>query len=168
MATQLVEKFPVRGTVRWLMRFPIWLYRAHLGWMLGNRFLMLTHVGRKSGLLRQVVVEVVCHDAHTNTYVVASGWGEKSDWFRNIQKAPDVNVHVRTRQFEARAIRLPEDEATQALCDYAQRHPFAFRELGKLMMGQRLSDSEEDCRRLAQSVPLIVLQPKVSVSGSPV
>ena len=129
---------------------------------------MLTHVGRKSGLLRQVVIEVVSHDARADTYVVASAWGEKSDWFLNIQKTPEVNVHVRIRQFEARAIRLPEDEATQALRDYAQHHPFAFRELGKLMMGQSLSDSEEDCRRLAQSVPLVALQPKVSISRRPV
>ena len=104
MTTQLAEKFPVRGFVRWLMRFPIWLYRAHVGGLLGNRFLMLTHVGRKSGLLRQVVIEVVSHDARADTYVVASAWGEKSDWFLNIQKTPEVNVHVQIRQFEARAI----------------------------------------------------------------
>lgn len=43
-----------------------------------------------------------------------------------------------------------------------------FRELGKLMMGQSLSDSEEDYRRLARSIPLVALQPKVFISRSPV
>lgn len=33
----------------------------------------------------------------TNTYYVASGFGEKSDWFRNIQKTPKVNVRVPSR-----------------------------------------------------------------------
>jgi deazaflavin-dependent oxidoreductase (nitroreductase family) len=57
-----------------------------MGWMLGGRFLMLTHTGRKSGKRRHVVVEVVDHAKTTDTYYIASGWGEKSDWSQNIQK----------------------------------------------------------------------------------
>jgi hypothetical protein len=30
-----------------------------LGWLLGNRFLMLIHTGRHSGRLHQTVIEVV-------------------------------------------------------------------------------------------------------------
>jgi hypothetical protein len=47
------------GWVRALLRLPILLYRLHLGWLLGHRFLLLTHVGRKSGLQRRTVLEVV-------------------------------------------------------------------------------------------------------------
>ncbi len=35
---------------------------ARLGWLQGSRFLMLTHIGRKSGLARQTNIEVVGHD----------------------------------------------------------------------------------------------------------
>ena len=37
-----------RGWLRALLRVPTLLYRVHTGWLLGHRFLLLTHVGRKS------------------------------------------------------------------------------------------------------------------------
>lgn len=36
---------------RRLARFPTWLYPLHLGRLLGNRFLMVTHRGRITGRL---------------------------------------------------------------------------------------------------------------------
>lgn len=56
--------------VRWLVRAPIGLYRAHLGFLFGSRLLMLEHTGRKSGTRRYVVLEVVGHP-RPGTYVVA-------------------------------------------------------------------------------------------------
>ena len=49
--------------VRWLVRAPIWLYRARLGFLFGERLLMLEHTGRKSGLLRLAVLEIVARPA---------------------------------------------------------------------------------------------------------
>lgn len=156
----LIKSSSPRGLLRFLLRLPIWLYRAHLGWLLGHRFLLLKHVGRKTGLLHQTVIEVVHYDKVTDTYMIASGWGEKSDWLRNIEKTPTVFVSVSSRHFEATAKRLTLDEAQQALLDYAQHHPATFRALAKMMVGQNLSGTAEDCRYLAQSVPLVALQPR--------
>ena len=50
------------GLSRLAFRLPIWLYHSHLGWLLGTRFVLLTHTGRKSGLSRQTVLEVVRYD----------------------------------------------------------------------------------------------------------
>src|SRR5690606_12262413 len=44
---------------RSLVRAPIALYKAGLGWLLGSRILMLEHRGRSSGLRRYVCLEVV-------------------------------------------------------------------------------------------------------------
>ncbi|HBY92828.1 MAG: nitroreductase family deazaflavin-dependent oxidoreductase [Ardenticatenaceae bacterium] len=162
----LTGTHPPRGPLRLAARLPLWLYRAHLGWLLGNRFLMLTHIGRRSGLPRQVVLEVVRYDNSTGTYIIASGWGEKSDWFRNIQKTPDVVVSAGRKRFEARAVRLPVEEAERELRDYARRHPLAFRELSGLMAGQRLRGTDEDFERLAQSVPLVALRPRTTPARS--
>jgi F420H(2)-dependent quinone reductase len=85
MSTKLSDTKPPRGVLRWLLRLPIWLYRLRMGRLLGNRFLMLTHIGRKSGQPRQSVLEVVGHDEATGIYIIASGWGEQADWLRNIQ-----------------------------------------------------------------------------------
>jgi hypothetical protein len=37
-------------------------------------FLMLIHIGHKSGQPRQVALEVVRHDVDTSAYFVAAGW----------------------------------------------------------------------------------------------
>jgi deazaflavin-dependent oxidoreductase (nitroreductase family) len=160
MSTKLSNTKPPRGVLRWLLRLPIWLYRLRLGWLLGDRFLMLTHIGRKSGLPRQSVLEVVGHDQATGTYIIASGWGEQADWLRNIQKNPHVLVDARGRRFEATAERISQESATNAAREYARRHPSAFRALASRMIGQPLTGTDADYRALAHAVPFVVLRPK--------
>lgn len=112
---------------RRLMRAPIWLYRAHLGFVLGSRFLMLEHIGRKSGSTRQVVLEVFGHP-EPDTYIVVSGLGTRSQWFRNLQADPRVRVSVGSRyRVTGTARMLTQQEADEALRSYAQRHPAAWR-----------------------------------------
>jgi deazaflavin-dependent oxidoreductase (nitroreductase family) len=135
-----------------LFRLPVSIYRARLGWLLGNRFLLLTHIGRRSGRPRQTVVEVVHHDTGTDTYFIASGWGENSNWLRNVQKTPMVRVNVGKHYFEAMAKRLSLPKAQSTLLAYARRHPWLFPTLAKIMIGRRLKPTEEDCLILAQSV----------------
>jgi deazaflavin-dependent oxidoreductase (nitroreductase family) len=89
--------------MRFFLRFPLWLYRLHLGWLLGNRFVMFQHTGRKSGLPRYTVVEVVQHNPATGVYIIASGWGEKADWFQNIQKEPEILLDTGRRKTTATA-----------------------------------------------------------------
>ena len=111
---------------RALMRAPIWLYRARLGFLFGSRTLMLEHVGRKTGARRFVVLEVVGHPAR-DTYVVASGFGERAQWFRNLMASPRVRVTVAGHgPRAATARRLPAAEADAALADYVSRHPRAW------------------------------------------
>jgi deazaflavin-dependent oxidoreductase (nitroreductase family) len=155
--TPLTEQRPPRGVRRWLLRLPVWLYRAKLGWLLGERFLLLTHIGRKSGRPRETVLEVLHHDTATNTYFIASGWGEKSDWIRNLQKAPIVSVNVGKRHFLAMAKRLSIEQARGTLLASARYHPWVFPILAKLMVGRRLKQTEEHCLYLAQSVPVFAL-----------
>ncbi|MEZ4709351.1 MAG: nitroreductase family deazaflavin-dependent oxidoreductase [Caldilineaceae bacterium] len=160
MPTKLSETRRPSGPLRWLLRTPIWLYRWRLGWLLGDRFLLLTHTGRKSGQPRQTVLEVVQHDTMTNTFVVSSGWGEKADWLRNIQKTPDVQVQSGGQRFLATADRLAPDQATAAVRDYAHHNPIAFRKLAARMLGQPLTDTDANCRMLAQVTPFVILKPK--------
>ncbi|OBH19915.1 nitroreductase family deazaflavin-dependent oxidoreductase [Mycolicibacter terrae] len=108
---------------RWLVRAPIWLYRARLGGLLGGRLLMLEHVGRKSGARRHVVLEVVEHP-QAHRYIVASGFGDRAQWFRNITANPRVRVYAGSRRpAPATARVLGQHEADRVLGDYIQRHP---------------------------------------------
>lgn len=149
-----------RGLARLAFRLPIWLYRLRLGWLLGERLLLLTHVGRTSGRARQAVIEVVRHDRATDTYIIASGFGSQVDWFRNIQKHPDVTVQVGARRLAAIAERLPLAAAADELHDYARRRPGTFRTITKRLLGRDLDGSAESCRRLAAEVPVVALRPR--------
>lgn len=159
MTSPMMAQRP-HGLLRFSLRLPIWLYRLRLGWLLGDRFLLLTHTGRKSNLPRQTVVEVVRHDRATDVCVVASGWGGKSDWFRNIQHQPRVTVSLGRQTWAAKAVVLSESEAETALRDYARRHPVAFRELATIISGRRLSNAELNSNELARQIPLVGFYPE--------
>ncbi len=150
-------KRPPRGLAAIPWRLPIWLYRLHLGWLLRERFLLLTHIGRKSGLPRQAVLEVIHHDPQTRTWCVASGFGEKSQWFRNVMKTPQVSIQVGRRKMTAEARRLSLEEAERILQRYAGEHPVALRELTRLM-GTPYDGSPESLRRMAEQIPVVALQ----------
>jgi deazaflavin-dependent oxidoreductase (nitroreductase family) len=130
---------------RVLVRAPIWLYRARLGFVFGSRTLMLEHVGRKSGAKRHVVLEVVGHPA-PDTYVVASGFGERAHWFRNLMAHPRARVSVAghgPRAVVAR--RLPAAEADAVLADYVNQHPRVWAKFKNVLentLGTRISQHD--------------------------
>jgi deazaflavin-dependent oxidoreductase (nitroreductase family) len=112
--------------VRGLVRFPIGLYRARLGFLFGSRLLLLEHMGRATGIRRCVVLEVVDHPSPTR-YVVASGFGAASQWFLNIQADPHVRVSVaRHHLVLAAAQQLSRAEAATTLATYSRRHRLAW------------------------------------------
>lgn len=112
--------------VRWLVRAPIWLYRARLGFVFGHRLLMLEHVGRRSGQRRYVVLEVVDRPA-PETYVVVSGFGAKAQWLRNVEADPRVHVSVFARSRVAATARTLDAEQRRATLErYAAAHPRAW------------------------------------------
>ncbi|GAA5157101.1 nitroreductase family deazaflavin-dependent oxidoreductase [Ornithinimicrobium tianjinense] len=108
---------------RRLARSPLPLYRAGLGWLLGPRVLMLEHRGRRSGVLRQVCLEVVDRPA-AGTYRVVSGLGPSSQWYRNLLEDPRCRVSTgRVREATAMAYPVPQEVAGAALTRYAAQHP---------------------------------------------
>lgn len=68
--------------LRLLFRTPIVLYRMRMGWLLGGRFLLLAHTGRKTGKTRRTVIEVVAHDQSVPEVAVIAAWGERAQWVR--------------------------------------------------------------------------------------
>ncbi len=162
MSKSLIDAPPGKA-LRFGLRLPIWLYRVRLGWLLGDRFLMLTHTGRKSGLPRQTVIEVVRHDRQTDTYCVVSGWGAKSDWYRNIRKNPSVTIHVGGRRFQSKAEFIPVEQAIEIMETYARDHPMAFSELSGLFLGERMKPGSDAPQRIAEKMPMVAFHPEVQV-----
>jgi len=84
--------YPARGTLnRLLFKTPLILWRMGLGPLLGRWMLVLTTWGRKSGLPRHTMLE---YGAIGKTRYLLAGWGERSDWYRNIQANSQVTVQV--------------------------------------------------------------------------
>lgn len=91
--------------------------------------LLLQHRGRRSGIARYVVLEVVEHP-RPDRYLIVSGFGEAAQWYRNLLAEPRVRVSVgRRRDVPAVARLLSTEESQAALSRYAEHHPAAWRRL---------------------------------------
>jgi deazaflavin-dependent oxidoreductase (nitroreductase family) len=86
--------------LRWFFRLPVALYRVGLAEQLGRSTLLLTTRGRKSGRAR---VTPLNYWAEGEVTYVLSGMGRGSDWLKNLQVDPLVQVQVGRRRFDARA-----------------------------------------------------------------
>ncbi|WP_216892939.1 nitroreductase family deazaflavin-dependent oxidoreductase [Nocardia alni] len=114
---------------RWIVRAPILLYRAGLGFVFGSRLLMLQHTGRRSGAPRFVVLEIVDNPA-PGEYVIVSGFGVTAQWYRNIQADPRVRLWTGFRRgVPATATPMSDPESATALNHYVQQHPQAWDKL---------------------------------------
>ena len=73
-----------KSALWYFLRAPAYLYHWRLGWLLDKRCLLLTHIGRRTGLRRETVLEVVEYRKYGPELVVVNGFGSDSDWLRNI------------------------------------------------------------------------------------
>lgn len=117
---------------------------------------MLEHTGRRSGLPRFVVLEVV-RRASDDRYIVASGMGKAADWYRNVAQQPRVHVSVaRLRRVPATARLLDQDEARASLEAYRTERPGTWRFL-KPIISRIIGQPGQTDEELFSSVPLVEL-----------
>lgn len=148
--------------VRWLLRVPARLYDWNAGWLLGQRFLLLTHVGRRTGRRHQTVLEVIGRRPAAGEFLVIAGLGRSANWYRNIQAQPAIEVAVSRQRFRAQHRTLSEDEAAAALVDYERRNRLAApvaRRLLSWLVGWRYDASDVARRRLVRELPVIAFRP---------
>ncbi len=148
--------------MRLALRAPILLYRMYLGFLLGKRFVYLEHRGRRSGIIRRVVIEVVDYDPRGKSVVVMAAWGEKADWYENILADPHVTITVGSKRYRAIARMLSKDEAKAHLQVYAKRHPAAFKELDVLVEGGGKREPEQIIQTFLDTMPAVVFSPEES------
>lgn len=148
------------GLKRLMFRAPIWFYRLGLGGLLDERFLLLNHIGRKSGLPRQTVLEVADYNSDTGAYLVASGFGRQSDWYRNILVTPNVTIQIGRKSLGATAAPLSPVDSGYAMADYARRHPRAAKQLMRLC-GFEVDGSPQEFYVVGHDhIPFVSLQPR--------
>jgi deazaflavin-dependent oxidoreductase (nitroreductase family) len=91
-----------------MLKVPVFVYHGLIADVLRSRCVMLlTTLGRRSGRPRTGGVSFMPLDDH---YVVFSGWGVTSNWYRNLLANPEVSIKVGRKQMRATA-RVVEDPA---------------------------------------------------------
>jgi deazaflavin-dependent oxidoreductase (nitroreductase family) len=150
----------VNRLVRAIFRAPVRLYDHGLGWLLGRRFLCLTHVGRKSGCRYRTVLEVI---GLTNEEVtVVAGLGPSSDWFRNLQAGGSAYVELGRARFVADHRVLGHAEAAAAIADYERRNRLVLpivRRVLTALAGWPYDGSRDARERLVRQLPLVAFRP---------
>ena len=155
---------PPGGVLRTLLGLPVHLYHAHLGVLLGHRFLLLVHTGRKTGLRRETVLEVVRYDPITRESVVAAGWGRKTAWLHNVEAGLAQEVWTGRQHFAPAYRILPPDEAERLFADYERRNrligPLVRAVLSRLL-GWRYDGTAAARRRAVEQLSLVGFRPSV-------
>jgi deazaflavin-dependent oxidoreductase (nitroreductase family) len=145
---------PPRGIKSLPWRLPILLYKVGLGWVLGSRFLLLRHRGRKSGKERTAVLEIIHSSSEIGCYYVVSGFGTRSDWYQNILQDNHVEIQVGSKRFPAQADQLDPAEGAEVLTTYAQKHPGSLQALSKLM-GYEFEFTPQGIQDFGRQIPVI-------------
>ena len=147
------------AALRLAFKIPTLIYRVGLGRLLGRRFLLLIHRGRKSGLARRTVLEVIKHETDPAAAAVLSGWGERSQWFRNLQAAPPIAVSIGgERWLNPQCEVLEPDQVVEAVEEYRRNHRLLMASLDRFFGWPRKA-SEEERRRLARDLCVVVFRP---------
>ena len=140
-----------------IFKLPLMLYRAGLGWIFGHRFMLLTHIGRRSGKVRRTVLAVLEFDPDTREVKAMSAWSA-SDWYLNLQAHPAVQVEMGfTRYTPVQSILTPEEIAT-LFVNYRRKHPIFSRIVCRIP-GWRIDSSYEEFVELARTLRGIAFRP---------
>ncbi len=148
-----------------VFRLPLPLYRAGWGWLLGRTFLMLVHAGRKTGQPHAMTAMVLRYDARTHEAVICSGWGPTTDWIRNIQARPALDVQIGRESFTPQQRFLSEDESFDVCLEFCLRHP-ARLQVMRRVLGWDLR-SEKAIREFVQTHPFVAFRPAPGITNAP-
>jgi deazaflavin-dependent oxidoreductase (nitroreductase family) len=84
--------YPAKGTFnRWMFKTPLIWWRMGLGSLLGRTMMVLTTWGRKSHQPRHTMVSFT---QLAGRIYIGAGWGERCDWYQNLQADPHVTIQL--------------------------------------------------------------------------
>jgi deazaflavin-dependent oxidoreductase (nitroreductase family) len=116
--------------------------------------MLLKHKGRKTGVLRETVIEIIDQDKERGKIYAASGFGESSQWFKNICADNSVLLTIKNKEFPARARVLGSQGSEQVLKRYAMAHPGSIKGVAKLS-GYKMDGSESDVTEFSRIIKII-------------
>jgi deazaflavin-dependent oxidoreductase (nitroreductase family) len=141
-----------------IFKLPVFLYRLHLGWLLGKRFLQITHVGRHSGKVRRTVLAVLRFDEKTKEIYAVSAW-KGSDWYYNIQTTPALQVETGFVHYAPVQRTLSPEEITTTFMAYRKKPPIFSRMICRIP-GWKWDSTYEEFLELARTLHGVAFGPK--------
>ena len=132
-------------------------YRAGLGRMAGRMILLLTTQGRKTGKTHTVAVQ---YERMDGNYWVAAAGGQKSDWFRNIQANPKIEIEIGSKKITCNAEPVLDVEAITRFLEYRlKRHPLMISVILK-MDGVSFHPSHQELLEYARGLAMVKITPR--------
>lgn len=133
------------------------LWRIRLGWLTGHAFLVVTHVGRRTGKRYRTVLYVQRYDDRTREATVVSVWGE-SQWFRNISVTPAARVEIGLQGYTPRQRFLTTEEIVELEKRFRARHRIIAWGQARLM-GWPWPATDAQLRHLARGLRAVTFTP---------
>jgi deazaflavin-dependent oxidoreductase (nitroreductase family) len=134
------------------------LYRLRLGWLLDHRFMQLTHVGRRSGKVRRLVLVVLRFEVQTRQIKVFSAWNA-SEWYKNVQAAPAQQVETGFTRYAPVQRDLSAEEIAQLFVDFRRQHSIFIRMVCRIP-SWKWDSSYEEFLDLASTLRSVAFRPK--------
>lgn len=126
-----------------------------------RKVLILTTTGRKSGLPRQTPLQ---YEEIDGLIYVASARGTEADWYRNLQKEPQVILQFGNKQMEGCAEPITNPGRIADFLQYRlDHHP---RMIGAIMRLEGLPRryTRADLEKFAQDKALAVIRPQTNTA----
>jgi len=146
-----------------IFKLPLILYRLRLGWLLDHRFMQLTHLGRRSGKVRRTVLAVLDFDRQNKEIKAVSAWNA-SEWYKNIQAAPALQVETGFTRYAPVQRDLSSEEIAQLFVAFRRQHPLFVRMICRIT-GWKWNSSYEEFLDLALTLRGVAFRPKASGEG---
>jgi deazaflavin-dependent oxidoreductase (nitroreductase family) len=140
-----------------IFKLPVFLYRLQLGWLLGNRFMQITHVGRHSGKVHRTILAVLRFDEKTKEVLAVSAW-KGSDWYYNIQASRALQVETGSVHYVPTQRMLSAEEITTAFMEYRKQHSIFSRMVCRIP-GWKWDSSYEEFLELARTLHGVAFKP---------
>jgi deazaflavin-dependent oxidoreductase (nitroreductase family) len=122
---------------------------------LGPEVLLLTTIGRKTGLPRVTPLQF---EFINGAYYVGAARGWKADWLRNLQQTPRVEVQIGEEKFPALAEPITDVARVADLLEYRLRkHPVMIRAI-LLTHGLPLFPKRAHLEKLAGELVFVILR----------
>jgi deazaflavin-dependent oxidoreductase (nitroreductase family) len=143
-----------------VFRMPLFLYRHGRGHLLGHTFLIVEHVGRRTGRTYAITAMVLSYDEATGEAIIFSGWGSDADWVRNLKAHPAVRVQIGRTSFVPEQRFLTDDEAMKVADAFRRRHPWRVR-LASTLLGWGDLRADSALREFVRVRPFVAFWPKI-------